>query len=138
MPTTSHDTINFRELIEAVEENNEINSGEWNHWKDAYNVLETYGPNYKDEDISEEDALTIIQRAIDTNGLSLNNDLRIMQKKILGQNFSGSWWNREENMSIKSQIERVESHIAESTQRNEFVQKSNMATNMPSLPRMKA
>lgn len=131
-------TINFRGLIDAVEGNNEFNYGSWRDWDDALTVLNTYGPNYFDYDISKQDALDIIQKAIDTDGASLNDDLRMMEKIIWGKNFSGSWWNREENMSIKSQIERVESHIAESTQRNEFVQKSNMATNMPSLPRMKA
>jgi hypothetical protein len=84
----------FRGLIEGVEENNRINDGRWVEWKELAHVEGAYG-DLGDEDVSREEAEGIIGRAIASDGATLANDLRVIELRVWGQNFAGSWWNRE-------------------------------------------
>lgn len=86
--------ISFRQIVEGVEDNNSINDGRWADWSDADHILETYGP-MRDEDVSEQRAADVLNRAIATDGRSLALDLAKIQREVKGQNYSGSWWNRE-------------------------------------------
>lgn len=84
----------FKQIVEGVEENNSINDGKWSDWQSAHDIINVYGP-LSDDEISEEKAMAVLNQAIQTNGQSLPDDLRALQREIWGQNFAGSWWNRE-------------------------------------------
>jgi len=83
----------FREIIEAIENNNEINAGAWSDWEDIAHVEEVYG-ELVDPDITYIEASAIIERAIKSKGASLAKDLAEIQCRVEGQNFAGSWWCR--------------------------------------------
>lgn len=76
----------LRHAIEAVEENNLINDGMWLEWDDASHVAETYGIEL------DEQGEKIINRAIASNGESLEADLPAVELAVWGQNFFGSFW----------------------------------------------
>jgi hypothetical protein len=85
--------ITFKQLVDAIEENNRINDGKWADWSGFLAVLEVYG-EYSDSEISREDAQHIIESAIASDGEALANDLRALEMKVMGQNFAGGWWDR--------------------------------------------
>jgi len=89
-PIIITDDINYqalREAVEAVEENINLNDGDWN-WEDADHVASTY-------DIAlDEQCAAVIERAIASNGESLATDLPAVELAVWGQNFAGSWWDR--------------------------------------------
>lgn len=83
----------FRVLVEAVEENNEINDGKWSDWEGLFHIENVYG-ELDDEDVSHDEAADIFSRAIVSDGKSLVADLAAIQLRVQGDNFSGSWWFR--------------------------------------------
>ena len=84
----------LRAAIEGVEDNNRINDASWSDWDDASHICETYGI----EGMGDLEH-AILNRAIASQGESLNADLPMIERIVWGQNFSGSWWNRAEAMS---------------------------------------
>ncbi|MCO5110020.1 MAG: hypothetical protein M9929_04135 [Burkholderiaceae bacterium] len=84
----------FRQIVEGIEDNNRINGASWSNWGDATDAIELYGP-LEDEDVDSGEAIEVIDRAIASNGSSLADDLRRIEVRVKGQNFAGSWWNRE-------------------------------------------
>lgn len=78
----------LRSAIEAVEDNNRINGGSWSSWDGASHVEEAYGV-----DLCRE-GKAVIQRAIETDGRSLLEDLPAVELAAWGQNFSGSFWSQ--------------------------------------------
>jgi len=84
----------FRNMIEAVEENNSINDGEWADWGDMADIEAVYG-DLQDEEVSRQEAEAVISAAIASNGKTLADDLCKIGRKIYGQEFSGpSFWFR--------------------------------------------
>lgn len=53
---------NFEKAINAVEENNETNNGQWSDWDDANHIADTY-----EIDLDEEE-LGLIDEMIKNNG----------------------------------------------------------------------
>ena len=76
----------LKKTVLAVLDNNVINDGKWADWSDAQHVAETY------EIALEDDDAAIIQRAIDSAGVTLDADLSAAELAEWGQNFSPSWW----------------------------------------------
>lgn len=88
----------IKKAVEAVEDNNQINDGEWSDWDDADHVAETYSVDYAgDHPGLASETAAVINRAIRTNGQSLNDDLPAISRSFQGQVFSGSFWDRKEN-----------------------------------------
>jgi hypothetical protein len=83
----------FKQLVDAIEENNRINDGKWSDWNGLFAAEEVYG-EYADDDISREDAEHVVESAIASNGETLADDLRALEMKVMGQNFAGGWWDR--------------------------------------------
>jgi hypothetical protein len=83
----------FKQLVDAIEENNRINDGKWADWSGFLAAEEVYG-EYADEEVSREDAKRVIESAIASNGETLIDDLRALEMKVMGQNFAGGWWDR--------------------------------------------
>jgi hypothetical protein len=81
-------------MIEAVEENNSINDGQWANWDDMADIEAVYG-DLQDKDVSRQEAEAVISAAIASNGKTLADDLRKLGRQIYGQEFSGpSFWFR--------------------------------------------
>lgn len=96
-----HAKMTLRSLIEAVEDNNRINEGQWSSWGDASDIVGTYNPdgilvgdgwaNFEDEDVSAEEAAEILNRAIASNGSSLAADLGQLAVRVWGEGV-GCWY----------------------------------------------
>lgn len=82
----------LREAIEGVEDNNDINDGEWSDWQGVHDIEEVYGI----EDLCDE-GRKVLDRAIESNGESLKHDLPAVEIAVWGHNYSGSFWNRKKN-----------------------------------------
>jgi len=76
----------LKQAVIAVQENNILNDGAWSDWSDAHHIAETY------EIALDESAVRVIQRAIDSDGVTLDADLSAAELAEWGQNFSPSWW----------------------------------------------
>lgn len=83
----------FRQLVEAVEDNNRVNGGEWANWSGLDHTEEVYG-KLDDEDITREQAIDAFDRMIASNGDDVPAVLRALELSTMGQNFSGGWWDR--------------------------------------------
>jgi len=83
---------NFRDCVEGVLINYEINDQPWNEWSNAYDIIDvyTYG-NYIDGHITFDEAVEILQRAIDSNGETLRDDVTVLAERIWGE-FCGPDW----------------------------------------------
>lgn len=79
----------LRKAVEGVENNNDINNAEWSDWDWSGDIMKIYCDGETDCDVQ-----SVLDRAIETNGKSLAEDLKAIQLAVCGQNFSGSWWNR--------------------------------------------
>lgn len=81
--TTTVETSSFswqgtslRGIVELVEENNNFAGGKWSDWRDAAHIFDNYEITaYNDMYCSESKAQWILNRAIKTNGGSLNEDI---------------------------------------------------------------
>ena len=74
--------------IEAVEENNRINEGNWDDWIASEHVVDTY------EIELDAAGREVIDRAIKSGGATLKVDMPAVELAVKGQNFSGSFWDR--------------------------------------------
>lgn len=85
----------LKDLILAVEENNNFNNAQWSDWEDVDHVKGCYfgDENFKDV-ITESEADEILERAIKTNGKSLVKDAEEYDLKANnGVAFGGSgYW----------------------------------------------
>lgn len=85
----------LQQLIEAVEDNNSVNAASWSDWNDAGDIIECYAiAGIADGNATEQEATALLNRAIETNGESLKQDLPAFELKTWGQNFAGSFWDR--------------------------------------------
>lgn len=82
----------LRDAVEAVEENNRINSGSWNDWENGEEILDTYELVDWSSGSYDREIVAILNRAIVTNGLSLYSDCEAAEIAEYGQAFSGSWY----------------------------------------------
>lgn len=81
--TTTVETSSFswqgtslREIVELVEEYNNFADGKWSDWRDAAEIFDNYEITaYNDKYCSERKARSILNRAIKTNGNSLDEDI---------------------------------------------------------------
>lgn len=83
----------LRNAVEGVEGNNKQNGGNWSDWDDAAHVGEVYEVELCDIGKS------VVQRAIESNGVTLAADLRAVHLAVWGVEFSGGWWCRESEVS---------------------------------------
>jgi hypothetical protein len=74
---------NLLNAIEAVNDNMRISGFGWSTWDSACDVENVYDLEF---DVEER---AIIDRAIETNGISLRGDLEKAELAEYGQNFSG-------------------------------------------------
>ena len=79
----------LKTCVRAVDENNRVNGAHWSDWCDGLHVVEAYGEGDECEDV-----LWVLDRAVETNGSSLKEDLPMIERKVKGQNFSGSFYDR--------------------------------------------
>ena len=79
----------LRNAIEGVEGNNKQNGGDWSEWDDAAHVEEVYEVELCDV------GKAVVQRAIESDGVTLAADLRAVHITVWGVEFSGGWWCRE-------------------------------------------
>lgn len=77
---------NLKEAILAVEENNKLNDAKWSDWPFATDIGEVYGIELDQEDIA------ILQRAIESEGASIQADMEAAELEEYGQNFSPAWY----------------------------------------------
>ena len=73
----------LKTLVLAVEENNVFNDAKWSDWSDAGHIAETY----EETDISDEEA-QILNRAIESNGLTIEADMSAAHKVEHGVEFN--------------------------------------------------
>lgn len=85
--------VTLLNLVEAVQDNNRVNDGSWKDWTDLSHIEEVYG-SLDDEDVTREEVDRVIAAAIASNGASLRDDLSAIERRIEGQNFAGSRWDR--------------------------------------------
>lgn len=80
--------MNLRQIIELVENNNEINGTSWNGWDDAGDIMYAYvdssDDSYDNYYCSEGRACEILDRAIESNGKSLAEDIPKLRDEIWG------------------------------------------------------
>lgn len=84
----------FKELVEAVEDNNNINNAQWSDWPSPFEIEEVYGQLDEDECDLLLKAAGMLTQAILSNGKSLHKDVLTYEKAVNGQNFAGSWAER--------------------------------------------
>ncbi len=64
----------FITIVEAVQENNEINDGSWSDWKDVYHLENIYGTiQEKNKDL----AVAFLSELIDSNGRYLEKYIKL-------------------------------------------------------------
>ena len=79
----------LKKCVCGVEDNSRINDAQWSDWCDGLDVIDAYGEGDECEDV-----LFVIDRAVETNGESLKEDLPLIEQQLKGQNFSGSFYDR--------------------------------------------
>ncbi|MGR2662467.1 hypothetical protein ACUXVY_12835 [Chromobacterium haemolyticum] len=77
---------NLKEAILAVEENNKLNDAKWSDWPFATDIGEVYGIELDKEDIA------ILERAIESEGASIQADMEAAEREEYGQNFAPAWY----------------------------------------------
>lgn len=77
----------LKTVVLAVSENNGINDAQWSDWTDAHSIAEIY----EIEDLDADD-LALLDRAIASNGATLDTDLTARELAEMGQNFEPAWW----------------------------------------------
>ncbi|MFW9606340.1 MAG: hypothetical protein ACMV0I_07325 [Pseudomonas sp.] len=83
------DTELLKTCVRAVDENNRANGAEWRDWPDGREIIHMYAPyGWCDE------ACFILDRAVESNGESLKEDLPLIARQIKGWSFSGSFFDR--------------------------------------------
>lgn len=75
--------------IDGAENNNEINNANWADWDCTQDLLNVYTDGKGCEWIHH-----ILDRAIESDGATLAEDLPRVERIVWGQNFSGSFWDR--------------------------------------------
>lgn len=83
------DSINperLQQAIEYVEANNRQNGGSWAEWDDASDILNAYTDGKGCDWVRH-----ILDRAIESDGDTLIEDLPKVEFLVWGQNFSGSF-----------------------------------------------
>lgn len=78
----------LRKAVEGVEDNNDINDAQWSDWDWSGDIMDVYCDGETDCDVQ-----LVLDRAIESSGESLAEDLKAIQLAVWGQNFAGSWWN---------------------------------------------
>lgn len=66
--------------------------GEWN----LSEIIATFSPTWDDRHVSLALGLEMLDRAICTDGDTIQEDLSVLCNKHYGRDFDGSWWNGEE------------------------------------------
>ena len=79
----------LKACINGVEDNNRCNDAAWSDWQDEFDVIDCYGKGDFCDDVR-----FVIQRAIESNGESLKEDLPMIERQLKGQNFAGSFYDR--------------------------------------------
>ncbi len=71
-------------IIKGVEENNQKNGGSWSDWIDSKHIFDVYlnNTNYDNFYGSFEEIKYLLDKAIETNGKSLENDLFDLKNKL--------------------------------------------------------
>lgn len=64
--------MSFDSLVKATEEFHRHTGGSWSDWEDADSILRSFGPDYHDDEIPWKRAEILLNRAICSNGASLN------------------------------------------------------------------
>lgn len=85
----SIDVSLLKRCVRAVDENNRANGAEWCDWLSGQDIVRMYAPyEWCDE------VCWVLDRAVESNGESLKEDLPMIERQIKGQNFSGSFFDR--------------------------------------------
>lgn len=79
----------LKTCVRAVDENNRVNGAEWCDWLDGEEIIDMYAPDDWCFGVQ-----FVLDRAIESNGESLKEDLPMIERQIKGQNFSGSFFDR--------------------------------------------
>lgn len=79
----------LKQAVLSVQDNNTSNDASWSDWTGADHIADVYelfglAP----------DECAILNRAIKTNGASLDDDLDAAELAEWGQTFAPPWWNR--------------------------------------------
>lgn len=82
------DKLDFKQIIEAVEENNHMNDACWADWQSVSDIFDVYDIEL-DEDEDEYWIYDALERAIESNGKSLLKDFEEWEFKKWGVNFVG-------------------------------------------------
>ena len=84
--------VTLIEIIEVVEDNNNINNAQWSDWQMVPDILDhaLNGRDMDEEGLGQEYIISVLERAIETNGKSLSLDLIEYEKKVYGLNFANS------------------------------------------------
>ena len=79
----------FRNILRGVEENNDMWNGEWKDWMDGEEILATYLTDEEGDDISRTEAVELLDKFIENNGI-MDDELEKMAQKIYGTDAVGA------------------------------------------------
>lgn len=79
----------LKTCVRAVDENNRCNEALWSDWLDGQDIIQRYAPDSWCDEVC-----WVLDRAVESNGESLKEDLPMIERQIKGQNFSGSFFDR--------------------------------------------
>lgn len=79
----------LKKCVCAVDENNRCNNASWRDWQGGYDIIKMYAPNEWCDEVR-----WVLDRAVESNGESLKEDLPAVELAVWGQNLSGSFFDR--------------------------------------------
>ncbi|MEI8186233.1 MAG: hypothetical protein WCG19_06030 [Chlorobiaceae bacterium] len=74
----------LKKIILAVE--NEIGGPQWSNWDSAHDIINVYAPYgvaYEENAVTERFVLSVLERAIESNGKTLPGDCELYEHMIL-------------------------------------------------------